>query len=240
MILHHPSSHVYYEVHGTGHPIVLLHAISAACACGMARWRRSPPPPRSSSTVAVIMTTRFGVHRTGTARAPVGRIAPIVGWAGPDDDGELACGMAAAVPPDLAHGDADRKIRFLQELGQTVRPNTSQVLHGRYSQVPNEYPAELRRRQMHTCSNILQPPILFGMGGEKPCCTVRNRREFIGCITGLGVVAACLLISAGAHWERLRERACLRGGGGEDPVVLNRSTHASTGRSFGSPVARTR
>ncbi|GAB3622959.1 hypothetical protein GCM10027418_10410 [Mariniluteicoccus endophyticus] len=73
----------------------------------------------------------------------MGRGTSIRGWADPDDGGELSCGVAAAAPTDLCHGDTDRKISLYQELGQSVGAKVSQVLDGRHPETLAEGPAQL-------------------------------------------------------------------------------------------------
>ena len=58
-------------------------------------------------------------------------------------------------------------------------------------------------------------------------------------MAGGGLVRADSPRGVDAHRRRLPEDDCVRRDGGEEPVVLNKSTHASTGRSFGSPAAFT-
>ena len=170
-----------------------------------------------------------------------GRFAPIAGWAGTDDGGELACGVAATAPPDPRHGHTDRKIGLYQEAGQAVSPNMSQVLHGRHPEALAEYPAQLRRGQVHQGGKVVESPGPFGTFGEESCCTLYGdlTRARIGCPVVLGLVEARLPSGFDAHRRRLPERVFVGRAGGDEPVVLNKSTQASTGKSFGSPAAIT-
>lgn len=118
--------------------------------------------------------------------------------------------------------------------------DSSQVSHGWYPEASAERPSELRCRQVYLVSKFLQAPAVFGTRGKEPCRKVAIVGYLWEASLTSSVAGLRVLVRFDAHRRRLPSRCCAWHRGGEDPVVLNRSTHAVTGRSFGSAVAAMR
>ena len=113
--------------------------------------------------------------------------------------------MSTTTPPHCAHRLCYGQVGLPQQRGQQMCAKVHQETHRGSTEPARKHSPELRHREMHQRSKFVKLPVVFRSLSQQTCG----------------------LLSSGEAHRRLLRFPRGEGAGGEDPVVLNRSTQAS-------------